>query len=346
MTHAQLVPTGRLTRRRDWKGGPVDYVNASQLKLVSQGADVGQLCTTAWAIRYLHGLESRRVQRGPLLGKLLHRTARNFSIYGKPVCGNLSEEEASDLHTWGGEQALKHGGDPRDWCKSLCEEAVVRFMPGIPHLPLRDDPRVDPQVGLITKPLSVECEFRLWFDDVLLGGTTDLRIGYTYGAHVWDHKTTRGKQVPGKGFDPWFYVPTVEDLSWDPQFLMYLLKASAEAPNAHYITGTWIYYLTDPESEPTAITRSVTLDRFEIQSRFRKRWMPWARFIASWVQWYRENGPPPLAAFARASQPSAPFAPCQAYSKCDNGNNFGGPCNVFTADPQRLAFSIAEAEEI
>lgn len=329
---SEIIPWGHLVRRHDWEGGPVDYVNASQMKLASQGAEHGLHCATAWAIRYLFGRETPRVDRGPLLGTLLHRAARHYHATGSPMGYVPAPQEAADLYTWAKGQAAKHGGNVNDWGKVLYDEAIHRLKPGLVYQPRNPD-------------AVVEETFRMVFEGILLGGTRDIAVKKG-PAFVQDHKTTRGKYIKGMGLDKWFYVPTPEELSWDAQFLLYMLRCAFDQPAQLYIHGQWIYYLTDEKSDPECKTVDVWLDRYEVISRFKKRWLPWARYVKGWVDWYKLNGPPTLAAFPRASNPNHELAPCRQYGGCDKSIKDGGPCNVYVRDDQRTAYLIATAKDI
>lgn len=332
---SELISWRHLTTRRDWEGKPVDYVNASQIKLVSQGAADGLSCTTAWAIRYLFGKTTEKVQRGPLLGTFLHRAARHYHLTGSPFGYQPIEKEVRDLRTWATDQAAKHGGSVDDWCKVIYDEAIKRLKPGLAYQP-----------RLPNQPQKIEEEFRLYFEGLLFGGTTDIRSAIG-PAVVVDHKTTRGARITGKGLDKWFYVPTVDELARDPQCLLYMLKCAQEHPAQHYVKARWIYYLTDEKSEPEAKIVEVYLDRFEVESRFRKHCLPWARHIKAWVDHYYLHGLPPLNAFTRPALPGHEKSPCRAYGwGCDNGNHKGGPCQAFNADPQAIGSSIAATELI
>jgi hypothetical protein len=282
---------------------PKESFSPSQLERFS-------LCRRKWAYRYLWGVREAKKRKSAMLGSLIHAAIeaylRGSSVYQIVISEDLAKE-------------LAPFSDPER--AEMMREASRRALAGLHLLPkLHECEAVELEqwIDVDTRRVLANVE------PIKITGKIDLsfrRAGHWYTV---DHKSTRGKQVTGEGFKPWFYAKQPDELLNDPQGVFYPLDR-VHKHNLAGIWSRWVYYLTDPKHHPQAEPVDFYASREHLEHAAHG-WLLEAVEMRQLVRAAIAGSIRPDDLPLPAKLPPDPLSPCLAFGGCPYRAEVGGPC--------------------
>jgi len=321
----QLIPTSHLITPERWTAR--EEMSPSRLKTAADAPDLGidGGCLRAHMIRYLRGIKAAGTTRGQAFGSLVHAALEEHMSGGhvKNFERKLDARKCAELATL----------DPK-LLVELKAAAPVRAMSALHLLPKRSECdwiREEQRLIVDTAEACPDIEPIKWSPMC----ATDLvfqRGGVVYSL---DYKTTAGKFSDGVR-DPWFYVPTPEQLTKDVQFICEALSVM-QACGLQDLWCRWIYILSNLRESPQAKPVDVRVTRAQMVEAI----VPWVKLadrLRVAVRLARSGAVPELNDMP---EPSLVYphdgSPCTAYGRgCTYHESNGGPCTARDNTPSPI----------
>lgn len=294
---------------------PKEQLSPTQLSMYAQ-------CRRKWTLAYLFGIKEGKRGKSKLLGSVIHACLEAYARGGNVYDPDLRDLERELAHLTEAERA------------DLLAEAPKRAIVAVPYIPLPHEAERYPEtkfegvcaVSALHPSGDPEDETR--FDPLRFVLKLDLLARY-HGApwYLYDYKSTKGKRVTGKGFDPWFYVPSVEALQRDVQSVFYALEVMLQL-DLDELWCRWVYTCTERKELPV----SKCVDFLMTREHCERQIEGWLELAYEMRQHVRDaidrNGPPELADVPPPSAlPPHPDTPCEAFGGCPYRAKALGPCD-------------------
>lgn len=294
---------------------PKEQLSPTQLSMFAQ-------CRRKWTLAYLFGIKEGKRGKSKLLGSVIHACLEAYQRGGNVYDPDLRELERELAHLTDRERA------------DLLAEGPRRAIVAVPFIPKPGEADLYPEQkyegvcavsDILEETAGDPLRFVLKLDLLAMFHATC--PGDPGAWFLYDYKSTKGKRVTGKGFDPWFYVPTVEALQHDVQAIFYALEAMLRL-GLDEIWCRWVYTNTDPKELPVSKCVDFHMTREHCQRQIE----PWLVQACEMRRQVREsmdrNGPPEFESVpAPSALPPAPDSPCDAYGGCPYRAKALGPCD-------------------
>lgn len=274
-----------------------DALSPSQLTLAHN-------CLRAWVLKYLHGTRTPFQQTlAKMLGVLIHACLEHYAKTGSVYADlePLRLQRKRDFSTATDEQWTTMCATAPD--RAL---AAVGYLPAFGSAPMYSEIRFALQGDLIWSDM---CSMDL----VTLEESTPLLADY--------------KSTGGRGNDPWAYVPTLDDLRKDAQYVLYSAYLM-QLTQRGQIKTRWIYVDTNVERQPQAIAIP-DAPTWEAIQPWLTYWVGLARYLRGLILDAQVNGPPPWQSIKPPDLQWPDYkSQCKAYGGCAFHRSKGGPCDV------------------
>jgi hypothetical protein len=319
--HLPVLPPSLKAPEPGWK--PKETFSPSAM--VSYAGEGG--CQRKYFLGAACGIREVKTGKSRALGSLIHAACEHYMRGGlltdliRPDGSlNIEKRLADELAAYTPEQL-----------NDLAREAVKRAVPGILYLPLRDNDR--PELIEVEQWISIPTNRIVGgIEPLRITGKIDLSFRRQGRWYLVDHKSTKGKQVKGSGFDPWFYCKSPDDLKTDPQGVFYALDRIYKH-NLESLWSRWIYYSTAERAFPEAHCVDVELKRAELEPAA-YQWLIVANDMrhmlraAARGELRLEDIPAPIDRPFNADGTKNEKSPCNAFGGCPHRADKGGLCDA------------------